>query len=82
MGELAVGVHAVNYVCGVKPWEWAQHLRSGEVWLCTARRGDLQVGGLQGPSGPPTFPLQGWSGNRHDAGGRAGLAGATEAGLS
>lgn len=26
MGELAVGVHAVNYVCGVKPWEWAQHL--------------------------------------------------------
>lgn len=27
VGQLAVGVHAVNYVRGVKPWEGAQHLR-------------------------------------------------------
>lgn len=26
VGELAVGVHAVNYVCGVQPWERTQHL--------------------------------------------------------
>lgn len=28
VGELAVGVHAVNYVCGVEPRERAQHLCS------------------------------------------------------
>lgn len=26
VGELAVGVHAMNYVCGVKPWEGVQQL--------------------------------------------------------
>lgn len=26
VGELAVGVHATNYVCGVKPCKRAQHL--------------------------------------------------------
>lgn len=57
VGELAVGVHAVNYVCGVQPWEWAQHLCSWGIWVCVAGRGDLWVGGLQGPSWPPTFPF-------------------------
>lgn len=76
MGELAVGVHAVNYIGGVKSWEGAHHLRSRGVWVCMARREDLWAGGLRGPSWAPTFPLQEWSGNRHDAGCRSCLAGA------
>lgn len=80
VGELAVGVHAVNYVCWVKPWEAAQHLCCCGVWVCVAERGDLRVRGLQGTPWPPTFPLQRWRGNRHDAGRRACLDGATEAG--
>lgn len=80
VGELTVGVHAVNYVCGVKPWEWAQHLCGRGIWICVTGRGDLRVRGLQGPPWSPTFPFYGWRGNRHDAGCRACLAGATEAG--
>ncbi|TNN69826.1 hypothetical protein EYF80_019894 [Liparis tanakae] len=41
VGELAVGVHAMNYIGGVKPWEWAHHLRGRGVWVCMARRRDL-----------------------------------------
>lgn len=81
VGQLAVGVYAVNYVCGMKPWQWPQHLRSWGVWVYSVTgRWDLWVGGLQGSSRPTTFPLQRWRGNGHDAGCRVCLAGATEAG--
>lgn len=79
MGELAVGVHAMNYVCGVQPWQSTQHLCGCGVRVCVTGRGDLRIWGLQRPSWPPTFPFYGWRGNRHDAGCGASLAGATEA---
>lgn len=79
VGQLAVGVHAVNYVRGVEPRQRAEHLRSRGDWVGVAGRGDLRVGGLQGSSRPPTFPLYGWRGNGHVAGCRSRLAGATEA---
>lgn len=83
VGELAVGVHAMNYVCRVKPGERAQHLCSCcvcvWVWVCMGGRRDLRVWRPKGPSWSSSFPFQGWSRNRYGAGCSARLAGATEA---
>lgn len=79
MGQLAVGVHAVHYVCGVEPRKRAQHLCCGGNGVCVTGRSDLGAGDLYVPSGPTTFPFQWWRGNGHNAGCCVHLAGATEA---
>lgn len=79
VGQLAAGVHAVHYVCGVEPWQRAQHLSRCGDGVCLAGRRDLSAGDLQVPPGPTTFPFQWWRGNGHDAGCCVHLAGATEA---
>lgn len=79
MGQLAVGVHAVHYVCGIEPRQRTQHLRCCGDGVCVAGRRDPGVGALQVPPGPTTFPFQRRRGNGHDAGCCVRLAGATEA---
>lgn len=79
MGQLAVGVHAVHYVCGAEPCQRAQHLCRCGDGVCVTGRRDLSVGDLQVPSGPATFPFQRWGGNGYDAGCCVHLTGATEA---
>lgn len=79
VGQLAAGVHAVHYVCGVEPRQRAQHLRGRGDGVCVAGGRDLGAGGLQVPPGPAALPFQGWRGNGHDAGCCVHLAGATEA---
>lgn len=79
VGQLAVGVHAVHYVCGVEPWQRAQHLCRCGDGVCVTGRRDLSVGDLQVPPGPTTFPFQWWRGNGDDAGCGVHPAGAAEA---
>lgn len=79
VGQLAAGVHAVHYVCGVEPWQRAQHLCRRGDGVCVTGRRDLSAGDLKVPPGPTALPFQWWRGNGHDAGCCVHLAGATEA---
>lgn len=68
VGQLAAGVHAVHYVCGVEPRQRAQHLCGCGDGVCVAGRRDLGARDLQVPPGPTTLPFQRGRGNGHDAG--------------
>lgn len=83
MRELTVGVHTMNYVCGVEPRERGWHFCCSGYgrWYCMDRGGDFRVGGLQGSSWPPTFSFYGLRGKRDNGSCRLHLAGATEAGV-